>query len=441
MTEPTMLERLAERGNPAGPDHMISRLETNLVRGSEPVVADASNEQPLPRHRTLPAFAAGLAVLIVLGGGWWLLSPADRATTGPVAQQPDEARPDALATELAASPLPGGVVQWPEFSMSATLGAPTDNEPGLQGIELRWADPEAWRWEEWKIDPDTRNETVLVTYQSGGTRYEPWGRGDVSTRPAEAGLPLDWFDESIPPALAWVLARPNADLRPELVEPEHPLASVAAVAGGDGITFRMEFTADGIPVLRETDPPLESDFWVGRLDQRGVSQAEIRTGLPPGSEADTGQRTNPEVVRTIEVDGITVEVVVSEDCVDYDVYSESGTPAGSVGGCGHPPRREFDIPGIGGVRVDGQWVQIIDGGAGPEIDTVRAVFMDGTVLSAQPQDGLWLMVRVIDPPPNDDPPDVVFEALDQNGDVLTTTTFPKPPERNVETLQPEETGG
>jgi len=89
----TTLERLAERGSPAGPERMIARLEADLLRGSRPVLVGERTDSPVgpaDNRRGLVAIAAGFAVLVVLGGGWWLLGPAgskpaSHATQGPQA--------------------------------------------------------------------------------------------------------------------------------------------------------------------------------------------------------------------------------------------------------------------------------------------------------------------------------------------------------------------
>lgn len=364
-----LLERLAKRGSPAGAAEMIARVERQL--GGESPAAE-------PRRPWLAAVAAAAVVVAAVGGAAWLLGRG--------------------GGESAA--LPAGPAAWPEFAMDFEWAAPGEEhafEPG-DGQEgsgsvgrLLWRSPDEWRIEQAPLQGESFATTAVAFLQDGELHTLGRGGSEPLQRP-DGDEPLPWLAEQVPPALAWERARPAAGLEPLAATPTHPLAAIAAAADG----MRMEFTAEGIPVLLEVAG--SPTFRALELVRRPVGAEEIAASVE-GHEIrveDGSPVPSGDLVRLVEGDGYQVALIARGDCLNAYVFTPAGDH-GSGGGCGLELAVADALTAAGATQLpDGRFLTFFHGYAEP-VARVEVEFPDGTVLADEARGGYWLLATVAVP--------------------------------------------
>lgn len=387
-----VLERLAERGSPVGADAMIDRVDAELA-GVLPASA--------PR-RVRPWLAGALAaalVLVAVGGGAWL-----RSRSGDEAPAP--------------AGLPTVQPAWPEFEMwfewlrpglEPAAGVDDAVARGRPVERFLFRSPEEWRMETLRPEGGLTGDLGVRSGQAmhAGYHYD-LGLATVPPTPQPGGLmPTSWLGP-IAPSLAWARARPVEDSEPIAVAPSHPLAAYAAQSDG----MRMEFTADGVPVLFESDEG--ALFRVLRIERRPVPEAEVGAGLAAVQALDPERRpgADGEAVRTVEGDGFIATLVVADGCQDVVVTAE-GRMLLTGGGCSAPsdPPDESILDSAAVTLPDGRWLALYSGGPTSAFTRIEVSYPDGSVHADDLDGGYWLLAV-----PSDGPPDRVrVRALDGQG--------------------------
>ena len=128
------------------------------------------------------------------------------------------------------------------------------------------------------------------------------------------------------------------------------------------------------------------------------------------------------VLRTVEQQGLTWVMVSYWSpsgrgrCLDVVASDRAGIELATIGGCGPGAVVPEALPewAVGGIDVQGRFVSLAHGRAGPDTETIRVTLNDGTAVTDQPENGVWLIVVT----GYDQPPFKRIEALNAGGDVL-----------------------
>jgi hypothetical protein len=127
---------------------------------------------------------------------------------------------------------------------------------------------------------------------------------------------------------------------------------------------------------------------------RSVSPRQSgQTSSSPGA-AGIGEplvvRSSPEKLVVDWPQGAVEWSFTSNDCSVAGRSLVTGATPGNFGGsCGGNPYLGW---GLGGLGVDGQFYQVLYGRTLPEGAVIRLTMTDGTTMTVQPNDGLWMFV-------------------------------------------------